>query len=318
MEVFKKVFIIMFVVLIFIICFCFGKYFHKYYVITKFQKTIDEIEETKNYEFILVNENCHIYLKDNIQVVKYDTYCDVVDWDKEMLINITADNYFSQKIVGHYIIDTIFSYFCIKDDGIETSFGQIKNDLKVSKLIKTEFNGKKCYKLNFITKGSKEGTYYFERGTYLPVAYSFEDDVHEVQVKAGTVTDDDVSVEKLKDEVGYVKKIVDENQYSDGYLECNITGDEKSEFDSMYLKFILDENGIVTEHQEKWNFKTEEEALQQYNNWHGLSDDNYIKYYNNVKIDSTTVSFSSNMYIGETVEELRNNYKNYELTYIKN
>ena len=195
----KKVLIIMCVLLVLIIIFYLGKYFHKYYVITKYQEKIAEIEENGNYKFEY--GDIVIYAKDNIYVQKSsDT--------SYIFFNNNTNEIFTLSKEGIQEIEqavsiTISNIFMIDDLSNEINILNVKNSLIYSELTNEEFNGKNCYKLTYETETMpNKFTVYFEKENYLPVGFCYEDgSITYVQIYENIVEDEDISENAIMERI---------------------------------------------------------------------------------------------------------------------
>lgn len=183
------------VVCILVIIFCLSKYFHKYYVIAKFQQKIDEIEESKNY--IFKEDRMTYYIKDDIHVQEFpnDVYI-INDKNTNQSILIREDGTVENTAGVFYTVSSVFS---IKDTNEEATMWNIKDNLVYSDLTSETINGKNCYKLFYISESRLDGyTLYFDKQTYMPVAYEYENgQMNYVEITVGAVTDEDVSIEAI-------------------------------------------------------------------------------------------------------------------------
>lgn len=199
MKNIDKVLIIIGVICVLVIILCFALYIKKYYIIYKFQKKIDEIEEFGNYE--IISDNFAIYVKNNIYVLNnYDKRYLISDKNTFKNFIITPNNF---QNIGSARIKNISSLFSVKNSDEKTTILNIKNNLKYSQLTKVVLNEKECYKLVFSTiTNSKKLTIYFDKKTYIPLAYNFEDEkINIIKINIGTVKDSDISVVKLYEEL---------------------------------------------------------------------------------------------------------------------
>lgn len=190
-----KILMIIGIVCILIIILCITIYISKYYIIYKFQKKIDEIEKIGNYE--MISNDYTVYVKNNIYVL--------VNSDKSYIISDknTFENYIIKpnefKNICVVRIRSVSSIFSVKNSDDKTTLLNIKNNLRYSRLRKVNFKGKECYELIFFEKNNSiKTTIYFEKGTYMPVAYNLEGGaLNVVKINMGTVTDEDVSPEAI-------------------------------------------------------------------------------------------------------------------------
>lgn len=190
-----KILIVIGIICVLFIILCIALYFSKYYVIYKFQQKIDEIEKSGNYE--IVSDDFIAYTKDNIYVLNY--------YDDSYLVSNrnTFKNYIIDKNnfqnVGSVKTKDISEIFSLKDPDDKTTFLNVKNNLEYSQLTKEILNGKECYRLVLSRKTySARLTIYFEKKTYMPIAYNYEgDNINNVKINIGTVQDEDISVTNL-------------------------------------------------------------------------------------------------------------------------
>ena len=195
----KKVLIIICVLLVLIIIFYLGKYFHKYYVITKYQEKIAEIEENENYKFEY--GDIVIYAKDNIYIQKFsDT--------SYIFFNNNTNEIFTLSKEGIQEIEqavsiTISNIFMIDDLSNEINILNVKNSLIYSELTNEEFNGKNCYKLTYETETMpNKFTVYFEKENYLPVGFCYEDgSITYVQIYENIVENEDISESAIMERI---------------------------------------------------------------------------------------------------------------------
>ena len=178
-----------------IIIFCLGKYFHKYYIIAKFQQKIDEIEESGNY--IFKEDRMTYYIKDDIHVQEFpnDVYI-INDKNTNQSVLIREDGTVENTAGVFYTVSSVFS---IKDTIEEATLWNIRDNLIYTDLTSETINGKKCYKLFYISESRSDGiTLYFDKETYMPVAYEYENgQMNYVEITVGAVTDEDVSMEAI-------------------------------------------------------------------------------------------------------------------------
>ena len=178
-----------------IIIFCLGKYFHKYYIIAKFQQKIDEIEEIENY--IFKEDRMTYYIKDDIHVQEFpnDVYI-INDKNTNQSVLIREDGTVENTAGVFYTVSSVFS---IKDTNEEATLWNIRDNLIYTDLTSETINGKKWYKLFYISESRSDGiTLYFDKETYMPVAYEYENgQMNYVEITVGAVTDEDVSMEAI-------------------------------------------------------------------------------------------------------------------------
>lgn len=186
---------------ILVIIFCLSKYFHKYYVITKFQQKVEEIERSGNYKII---EDYYIfYIKDNVCAERsiYDFYYIIINKNTNQSYMISLEGIIEAQFdttVYNPNISKISNRFSIKNTEEETTLWSIIDSIVYADLSTEEINGKKCYKLYCISDDGLNGkTVYFDKQTYMPVAYSFGENITYVEIIVGTVTDEDVSPEAI-------------------------------------------------------------------------------------------------------------------------
>lgn len=199
MNTSKKTFIVIIIILILIIICFLGKYFYKYYIITKFQEKIAEIEKSGNYKFEY--GDITVYVKDNIYVQSFfDTSYVVINknTDEILILNENGiqqtDNIASITVANIFLIDGLNN---------EISLFNIKNNLIYSELLEAEFDGKNCYKLTYETETMPNRfTVYFEKETYLPVGFYYEnEDITYVQIDENVVTNEDISEDAIMEKI---------------------------------------------------------------------------------------------------------------------
>lgn len=181
-----------------IIVFCLSKYFHKYYVITKFQKKIDEIVESGNY--IYKEENFFTkYVNEDIIVTEHanSEYYTVDNLKSDKDYEISKENGIRETTI--LIFAPMIDRFFIKDINKETTIWNTIKDVTYAELTTENINGVECYRLFCIGKYSRnDEVLYFDKETYMPVAYEYENgQMNYVEVTVGTVTDEDVSPEAI-------------------------------------------------------------------------------------------------------------------------
>lgn len=195
----KKVLIIMCVLLVLIIIFYLGKYFHKYYVITKYQEKIAEIEENGNYKFEY--GDIVIYAKDNIYVQKSsDTSYIIFNNNTNEIFTLSKEGI---QEIEQAVSITISNIFMIDDLSNEINILNVKNSLIYSELTNEEFNGKNCYKLTYETETMpNKFTVYFEKENYLPVGFCYENgSITYVQIYENIVEDEDISESAIMERI---------------------------------------------------------------------------------------------------------------------
>lgn len=198
MSKIKRVLIALVVILVFIIIFSFGKYFYKYYVITKFQRTIEDIRDSRNYHLVF-GDFC-IIVKDEMYVQKdYNGSYVIIDNYGGNITTLLVDG--CDEFYGDYNID-IYDIFSLNYTEYASTLLRIKSLLKYSILEEENFDGKECYRLTLVSGYGVVTTIYFEKENYFPVAYiDDQGNVYKTQVNVGVVEDSDVSADKIREKM---------------------------------------------------------------------------------------------------------------------
>lgn len=198
MSKIKRVLIALVVILVFIIIFSLGKYFYKYYVITKFQRTIEDIRDSRNYQLVF-GDFC-IIVKDEMYVKKdHNGSYVIIDNYGGNITTLLVDG--CDEFYGDYNTD-IYDIFSLNYTEYASTLLRIKSLLKYSILEEENFDGKECYKLTLVSGYGVVTTIYFEKENYFPVAYiDDQGNVYKTQVNVGVVEDSDVSADKIREKM---------------------------------------------------------------------------------------------------------------------
>lgn len=195
----NKTLLIVGIICVIVIIFCLGKYFHKYYVITKFQQKLNEIEESGNYKFKFGDVT--YYVKDNIYVSENSSQMyQVADKNKDdkKAIIIGKDTHME---IEAPVFATPKAQFSILSSNDKPTIWNIIKSIETSSLTTKNIGNQECYKLFFRSEYNLNQTIYFNKKTYMPVAYEYDGQINYVEVTVGTVTDEDVSVDKIYEKV---------------------------------------------------------------------------------------------------------------------
>ena len=93
------------------------------------------------------------------------------------------------------------------------------------------------------------------------------------------------------------------------YIVCATSGVlENEELDSTRILFAFDENNMCVLSRFVWNFKTEEIAQKNYQNWKESE-------ISNLKIIGKEVSFNDEEQLGKTKEEIKNGFNEYDIRF---
>lgn len=196
----NKTLLIVGIICVIVVIFCLGKYFHKYYVITKFQQKLNEIVNSRNY--IYKEYSFTKYIKDDIIVTEHSNkeyyFVDNLKSDKDYEISKEEGIRETTAVIFEYMINNFF----IKDINEDTTIWNIIKNISYAELTTENIKGVECYRLFCLGKYNTNGLFlYFNKKTYMPVAYEYDGQINYVEVTVGTVTDEDISVDKIYEKV---------------------------------------------------------------------------------------------------------------------
>lgn len=193
----KKYLIIMLLALFVIFGIFTFQYIYKYSIIAEYQKQISSLNN-----YIMQTDDSMLYVKNDIYVLctNGNNMYMLTDKQENKQYIITSTELKEIEKEEQGIVPDICSRFKLTNSN--NIYDIIKADMWI-KLSRETYDNMDCYKLETNSENTRcNFTLYFEANTKLPVAYKTENErLKEVKISVNAVTDEDVSIEALKNKL---------------------------------------------------------------------------------------------------------------------
>ena len=203
-EKLKKFLVVEILLIVIIIIINLFKYIYKFKIISEYQSKINELEN-----YTLETNGIKMYVKGKIlvQTNSEELYI-VIDKEnlKQYIISKNYPNYVEEINLPQTTTMSMPAYSFFNLTSSSNMWDILKADANIE-LSKENYKGIECYKLETDSDEiRREHVVYFDINTKLPIAFKNNDEMQDIKISTGVVTDENISVQALVNKVKNINK----------------------------------------------------------------------------------------------------------------